>query len=171
MSYMTLPVFRAGRVVAYAKIDEEDFAELSKHNWGLAKNGYVRRGGSEKVLVYLHRQIMKAQGRDQPVDHINHDKLDNRRSNLRVCTRSENLRNRKKPPVNSTSGIIGVTWSKHYRKWCAQIAVNRKKYNLGRFDSKEEAAKARDLAAQRLHGEFATLSTSYRSDQEVANAA
>jgi hypothetical protein len=90
------------------------------------------------------------------VDHANHNGLDNRRSNLRICTQAENQRNRKLH-CNNTSGFIGVCWGKSHRKWKAYIYSYKQHFHLGHFDTAEEAAGVRDVAAKNLHGEFAML--------------
>lgn len=87
------------------------------------------------------------------VDHINGDKLDNRWSNLRIATRSQNMANTCLDPRN-TSGATGVTWDKARNKWRAQLRVNGRKTNLGRFNTREEAAAKVEEVAQAQWGEF-----------------
>lgn len=79
------------------------------------------------------------------IDHINHNRSDNRLVNLREVTRDVNMRNISKSVAN-TSGITGVHWDSQTSKWRAEIRVNHKTYKLGRFDEKEDAAKARKAA-------------------------
>lgn len=93
---------------------------------------------------------------DRQVDHINGDRSDNRISNLRLATNSENLCNRRKPR-NNTSGYKGVSWIKRYGAWQATIRVKGKNKNLGLFATREGAADAYRQAALRYHGEFANL--------------
>jgi len=88
------------------------------------------------------------------VDHINHNLLDNRRQNLRICTPSENKRNRVLAKNNS-SGYKGVNWSKGANKWRTQISINGKQKHLGLFNNILLAAEAYDSAAQKYYGEFA----------------
>lgn len=92
----------------------------------------------------------------QEVDHINGNGLDCRRGNLRLCTKSENQRNRR-PNQNGTSGYKGVGWYKKYNCWRVRIQVNGKKQHIGYFDNEIDAATAYDNAAKQLHGEFARL--------------
>lgn len=87
------------------------------------------------------------------IDHINGEKTDNRIGNLRLATRSQNGRNTSMSPLN-TSGYKGVTWRAARQKWVASIMVHRKWHYLGGFDRIEDAAKAYESAAERLHGEF-----------------
>lgn len=109
--------------------------------------------------VKAHRVIWAMQTGAWPqdeIDHTNQDKLDNRWSNLRSATSSENSINR--PVKNNTSSkYVGVSWSKVCKKWHAYIGKERKKYNLGFFECEIEAAKTYDKAARNLHGEFANL--------------
>ena len=116
-----------------------------------------RRGERERSRTSLpmHRLIMDApKGMD--IDHINGNPLDNRKSNLRICTRAENMRNRG-AQKNNTSGYKGVGWCKHRKKWHAQIKHNGKQIYIGRYKDKEEAARAYDAKAKELHGEYAHL--------------
>ena len=89
------------------------------------------------------------------VDHINRNGLDNTRKNLRICTRSENLMNSKKPELNSTSKYKGV--NKCGNSWRAEIRLNRKGFYLGKFKTEKEAALAYNKKAIELFGEFARL--------------
>ena len=90
------------------------------------------------------------------IDHINGNKSDNRISNLRLATSSENLCNRPRPR-NNRSGRKGVSWIKRYAKWQATIRFQGRNINLGRFDCKEKAAAAYNRAALQYHGKFAML--------------
>lgn len=93
---------------------------------------------------------------DGDVDHINRDKLDDRWCNLRLATRSQNSANvalRR----HSTSGFIGVTFDKPRNKWRAQIRIDGRKVNLGRYVTAEEAARVYDAATLKEFGEFAEL--------------
>lgn len=103
----------------------------------------------------LHRLIMNAKDNEY-VDHINFNKLDNRKCNLRICSKAENTQYQQISTRN-TSGYKGVSWDKENNKWYAQIKTNGKHFNLGRFDNKHEAAKAYNIAAIHMFGEFAKL--------------
>lgn len=138
--------------------DDEDFPELSKYRWRFGSPGYAVRTAKVNgrwTVMSMHRQLLNVPLNFQ-TDHINGDKLDNRKENLRVCTPSQNRCNRGKT-LNNTSGIKGVFWHKRDNKWRAQIKVGGIQFWLGYFDSMEDASKAYNEAAIRLHGEFARL--------------
>jgi hypothetical protein len=138
-----------------AIVDDADFEWLSQWPWFFSTGYAIRREGKlfGRKNIMMHRLIMNTpEGMD--TDHINGDKLDNRRENLRVCTRSQNMQNTTRRSDN-TSGYKGVDWDKENGKWRAEIKVDSRRINLGRYDSAEEAALAYDRAAREYHGEFA----------------
>jgi hypothetical protein len=107
----------------------------------------------------MHRLIMNAPiGYD--VDHINHNGLDNRRCNLRVCTRTQNQANSK--PRKKSSKYKGVSWSNSENKWRAFIRINGKGKTIGRFDSELDAAEAYNNEAKKCFGEFAYVEACVR---------
>jgi len=103
----------------------------------------------------MHRLIMGVTDRRVWTDHINHDGLDNRRANLRVCTNRQNQRNQRAQGVPKTSRYKGVWFSTREHCWTAQIAVGDNRIHLGYFTSEESAAVAYDNAARKYFGEFA----------------
>ncbi|HMD89446.1 MAG TPA: AP2 domain-containing protein [Anaerolineaceae bacterium] len=134
----------------FAKVDDEDYEWLTRWKWNLSPTGYARRDHS----ILMHREIMHTpKGFD--TDHINHDTLDNQKSNLRVCTKHENHGNTKLA-VNNTSGYKGVRYYKPLNKWNARIRKNGKIKHLGFYDTTEEAAHSYDKAAIEYFGEYAT---------------
>ena len=146
-------------IVEFAIVDDEDFEKVSSLNWHIT-NGYavhtkhVKYDGGKQIQrpVYMHRLIAKTpDGMD--TDHKNCDKLDNRKENLRVCTRSQNIYNRKFK--KSISGLQGVRPSG--KKWTARIKANGKEIHIGTYETIEEAIVVRDEAAKKYHGRFATL--------------
>lgn len=100
----------------------------------------VKVGKRGVKSISMHRLIMKAK-KNFYIDHINHETLNNRRSNLREVTCSQNLQNRKGMASNNKSGIRGVSWNKNYNKWCSQIGVKGKTIQLGFFDDIKDAEK------------------------------
>lgn len=138
-------------------VDDEDYDELIKLNWCAnwsprVKSFYTVCGKLTDYGRSMHRIIMSAP-KGMVVDHINHDTLDNRKCNLRVCTNSQNLMNSRKRS-NNTSGYKGVFWDKDIHKWRAQITVGKKQKYLGSFISKSDAALAYNEASLEFHGEF-----------------
>ena len=120
-------------------LDIEDYSNISNQRW-FVSNGYCCNSKGK----YLHRIIMTASS-NEIVDHINGNKLDNRKCNLRFVTKSQNGQNRK---------CKGVTFDKKRKKWAATIVVNRKKYFLGRYNTEQEALLARKNGEVKLQGEY-----------------
>lgn len=144
---------------AVAIVDDDTYEELSKYKWCINNNGYAVRAtpgsrSDHRPLIPMHRQIMGLQyGQKRDVDHISGEKLDNRKTNLRICTRAENLRNKGKNSTNK-SGYKGVYWHRGMKKWHARIMCNFLLHDLGFFGKPELAHAAYCAAADRLHGEF-----------------
>ncbi|MBW0450883.1 HNH endonuclease [Paraburkholderia phenoliruptrix] len=140
-------------------IDDEDYKNLSQMKWMVDNRGYVRNGHQrgQKKFVWMHRLILGlSRGDDRIVDHINGVKTDNRRSNLRICSKSENGYNQG-AQRNNTTGFKGVTVRKDSGRYMAQIRSRGKKIYLGLFDTAVEAHAAYCAAALELHGEFANF--------------
>jgi len=137
----------------YTKIDNEDYQLVDKFNWYQESDGYVRASG--RIKTPIHRLIMKA-NKGEIIDHIDGNKLNNMKENLRICTTSQNMMNRP-APISNTSGFKGVWWHKRANKWTAGIELKGKQIHLGSFDFKKEAAKAYNNAAIKYFGEFANL--------------
>lgn len=151
MNHIEMPISR-GLVTL---VDAADLP-LVDRRWSAKPHGrtvyaFARIDGH---TVYLHRLLLGVTDRKVEVDHINHDGLDNRRSNLRVVTHGQNSTNRR-AVSGASSRYKGVSWRPGIRKWHAQIALNGQKYHLGFFPDEAEAALAHDAAARELHGEFA----------------
>ncbi len=142
-----------------ALVDDQDFAALSAHRWQAWRRAHVwyavrdvqRAGVVRRILI--HREIMQPP-RGLSVDHKNHDGLDNRRANLRVCSQAGQVRNQR-PIRGGSSRFKGVTRSPS--AWIAQIKHGGRKLHLGSFREEEKAARAYDRAATKLFGAFACL--------------
>lgn len=129
-------------VIAKAIIDADDVDNIKHIKWGLSSNGYVYNHNSRKhICIYLHRRILNC---DTTVDHINGNRLDNRKCNLRICTSSQNHMN---------SYHRGIT--KRGNKWTACIKLNGNRAYLGSFVYEEEALYARWYSEQLVFKEFA----------------
>jgi len=145
-------------------IDDEDYEKIKDYKWCVhyqhnVNNFYVVRMKKDEFGIYrtifLHRLITNCH-KALVVDHINHNTLDNRKENLRICTRSQNGRNRK-ISKNKSSKYKGVNFHKGNMKWQAMIRFNDQHKYLGIFENEEDAAKAYNEAAVKYHGEFALL--------------
>lgn len=138
-----------------AIIDDEDFEFLNQWKWSIHQAGryqYAARQNKGKIIK-LHRLLMKAKAGDV-VDHKNGDTLDNRRSNLRLCSKGQNNMNVKKR-IDNKSGFKGVCFKRG--KWMAYIQANKKWKHLGYHESAEAAALVYDIAAKEMHGEYAKV--------------
>ncbi len=140
------------------KVDLNDFKYLNTIKWHY-NHGYVSRTIRLKNNKFkkqlMHRVIMKAP-KSLQVDHINGNTLDNRRINLRLCTKSQNMRNQR-ISKNNTSGYKGVSWNKRAKKWVSYIRFNSKQYFLGNFKNIKKAARAYNVASKKYHKEFSNL--------------
>ncbi len=148
-------------------VDSSD-ADLVRFKWRAQKSlyGYYaarwnKKEDGTREYIYLHRVILsrilnRSINNHEQADHENNNKLDNRRSNIRLASVAENNRNIG-ISKNNTSGYKGVSWNKQHQRYEAYIWFNRKKRRLGLFDDPKEAHKAYCNAAKELHGEFARL--------------
>jgi len=142
----------------FALVDDEDFEELNQFNWCFAQGYAVRKItiSGKRQNQGMHRLITNCPDGFE-VDHINHDMLDNRKANLRVCRHSENVYNQKVRTYAKTSVYKGVYFHKRDGKWIAQIQLNNKRKFLGYFTNEIDAAIAYNVAAIELFGDFALL--------------
>ena len=145
-----------------AIVDDEDFEYLNQWKWcANNKNGkfYVVRNitasKNKQNSIFMHRFIMKP-NKGMVIDHLDGNPLNNQKKNLRICTHSENMRNRNLY-VNNTSGFKGVYWHKTTKKWMSYIRINKKSLYLGIYTCPIDAAKAYNDAALKYHGEFAHI--------------
>lgn len=137
----------------FTRIDGADYDAVKGIRWKLSRDGYAVKESYGSGYSNMHRVLM------QPpshlfVDHIDGNKLDNRRCNLRLATPSQNAHNRG-PSRNNTSGFKGVIYVKREKKWRAKMTVQGKPIQIGDFKNKDDAVRAYAAASEKYHGEFA----------------
>jgi hypothetical protein len=140
----------------FAMVAAEDYERVSQYTWTAlcsSKNAYACRNDRGKT-VYLHQFLMNPP-KGMVVDHIDGNGLNDRRSNLRVCTKQQNSFNCR--PIIGSSRFKGVHFFKPAGKWRARIRLNGREMCIGYFDDEIEAAKAYDRKARELFGEYAYL--------------
>ena len=146
----------------FAQVDDEDYEWLNQWKWMAIKCGntwYAMRNKwikeeKKRKFIKMHQLIMGDNPLKLDIDHKDRSGVNNQRSNLRFCTRSQNLMNRISYP-NRSSKYKGVSFNKRRGKFESFITVNRVKKNLGYFTVEEDAARLHDSYAVILHGEFA----------------
>ena len=150
----------------FALVDDDFYSMFCRLKWYKSKQGYAMTAFWEDGKSHnfsMHRMIMQVKGHEikgMSIDHINHNPLDNRIDNLRVCTQSQNAANgRKSKDIKTYSQYKGVSFRKDNGRWIATIRVKRKQIHLGYFDTEVEAAAAYNQAALKHFGEFAYLNT------------
>jgi len=144
--------------------DPEDLSIVRSRDWYQDKDGYLASSyifDGRRCFIMFHREVMHAQP-GQWVDHINRDKTDNRKCNLRCCEHIENNRNRSLFSTN-TSGVTGVFFDRERNRWVADITYNHKRICIGRFSSKRDAIIARLEKEIELFKEFAPQRALYES--------
>lgn len=145
--------------------DLDDYTLIKEYCWCIDREGYVSTNlwdDDKKKSIRMHRLIINVSDKKDEIDHINNNKKDNRKCNLRIVTRSQNGMNRGVQSNNKT-GVTGVTFYEPYDKWNSQIALNGKHINLGYFSDFEDAVKARKEAEERYFGEY-----SYDNSQKIS---
>lgn len=140
-------------------VDDKLFEFLNEWKWSVDRRGYACRSQKANEItdgvrhqIFLHRVVTECP-KGLEVDHINHDTLDNRLVNLRVCTRGQNARNRVLQKNNS-SGFTGVSWSSSRQTWIASIRDGVKQRYLGSSRDPLKAAKLYEKAAKKTYGLF-----------------
>lgn len=152
-----------------ALVDDEDFEKLNQYKWHaritpnsiyVRTNIKIKHPTRRQKSLHMHRLIMNCP-EGMMVDHIDRNGLNNQKHNLRICTRSQNLMNSKKPKEGKTSKYKGVNFIKdqrsHNKPWRAEIRLNRKGIVIGTFKTEKEAALAYNKKALELFGEFSRI--------------
>ena len=146
---------KQSKEVARAIIDAEDVGKIKAHKWHLSAYGYATTNLPKGKQVGIQHIVLGIDPcRKNQVDHKNRNRTDNRKSNLRICTQTENIWN-SRLPINNTSGYKGVY--KHDGKWQAMICVKSKLIHLGLFKTKVSAAKAYNEAVVKCRDKYAYL--------------
>lgn len=147
-----------GQLTGTILIDKEDLEKVSAYKWHIEhsrKNLNYAQTSLPGHTLRLHRLIMQS---DLQIDHINHNGLDNRKCNLRICTNAENNRN-KNTNLNPKSGYTGIRYNEKCNSYYVRIMVNKKEISLGHYHSLEEALKARRDGELKYFGEYAFKQT------------
>lgn len=149
----------------FALVDDEDFDYLNQWKWFAIKNKHTfyavrhdNKPESKRKLIRMHRFILGETCQEILIDHKNGNGLDNQRNNIRRCTQAQNARNRRNQK-NNVSGVKGVRQVPGSGRWMARIRKDGVSNYLGMFDTKEAAGIAYDIAASRLHDDFARPNT------------
>ena len=144
-----IPLWHRKKVVDFAKVSQEDWEELGKYKWFKNMQGYCSTKKTSTGQRLMHRMVVVLQNQTLHrlilIDHINGDKLDNRRENLRTATAAQNAANKSKAKGNLSSQYIGVSFNRKKGKYVAKLQLNGKNFNLGNYNTEKQAALARDL--------------------------
>lgn len=148
-------------------VDDADYDWLNQYLWAANNSGYIYNDFYKTQLCdapfspifRMSRLILGLESGDKrETDHKNHDPSDNRRCNIRICTRRQNNMNqRKRSNFNKASSFKGVFRSKRSKRWYSRIKLNGKYKHLGSFSKEKYAAQAYNLAAKKYFGDFAFL--------------
>lgn len=140
-----------------AIIDDDDYNRIIKYKW-YAINGrndvFYAVTNINGLQIEMHKFILES---ESLIDHINYNGLDNRKSNLRIATQSQNSIHRRKINSKTSSRYKGVSWHSSKNKWRVQIMKEGNQLHVGYFLNEEDAARAYDKSAYKLFGEFAEL--------------
>ena len=140
--------------------DKEDYEKIKDYLWRTNSHGYIITKYNGKQIA-LHRFIMDASSEDI-IDHIGHNLVDNRKSQLRIVNKSQNGQNMKRR-IDNSSGVTGVYFDSSKNKWIGEISINNKYKRLGCFNNFNDAVKARKDAEEKYYGEY-----SYDNSMRIA---
>lgn len=148
------------------QVDQEDYDRLSKHKWYAYKHGYTYYAFTRinKKIVLMHRFILGVWFKEIEIDHINGVGIDNRKENLRICTHSQNMHNRK---TWGKSSYLGVSFNSGINKYGSVIHRDKTRYFLGYYESERIAALAYDLKAKEFYGINAVCNNIVATQEEI----
>lgn len=162
-----LSIYKKGKIIGVSLVDDSDYEVQSKFRWFEDKDGYIyRRKQINKVCfrLLLHREIMKCPD-GLLVDHRNHNRRDNQKENLRICTSANNNHNRESD--QHSSKYKGVFWNKVINRYQTKIMCKGVHLNLGISFTEEHGALLYNKKAKELHGEFAVLNELPYSEADI----
>jgi len=145
-------------------IDNQDYPLVSKYQWRITPHGYFMGTNGSGERIFLHRLIMNPP-EGKFVDHVDCNKANCRRSNMRICDKTQNNRNIGLQK-NNQCGYKGVYWAADRSKWRAEITVDRRHIHIGSFDTAEEAADAYDEMCLLYFGEFARTNAMLNENEQ-----
>jgi len=165
ISHINLILYKKDNNKVYCQIDYEDYDIIKNILWRIDIHNYVVAEETSSVgkrgkKIYLHRYIMEKYGHNLEnleIDHINNIRYDNRKINLRTCTKPQNCYNRKMNKDGCTSKYKGVSYRKDRNKWITQLTKNGKNQFIGRFDNEIDAAKFYNEKCKEVFGDLAKL--------------
>lgn len=166
--YLGRPKRKSG---VFAYVDDEDYDRISMNDWYLMKFyhcdtdiKYARRyipankeTGEKQKHVMMHREIMKVSDRDMVVDHIDHNGLNNQKSNIRICTHSDNMSYRRQLKKIGKSKYKGISMDKNNKTWNFTFIHDGIRYSQSGFKSELDAVKMYNKELVRVKGEFACI--------------
>ena len=153
-----------------ALVDDSDFKMLSRYSWCILQQKHTSyavagiKRNDKWTMIRMHRLLMN-EPKGLQVDHIDGNGLNNQRSNIRLCTNTQNLYN-KKVHKNCKSGFKGVRWHDEAKKWQTRVTIDGKQKSIGYFFCLVKAAKVYDNAAREYYGKFARLNFPKDGEQE-----
>lgn len=147
----------------YALVDPEDFERLNRYKWHCSQSNYAKRAtrsqsgkGRKQVEIFMHKVVCPPP-EGMIADHINRNRLDNRKANLRPATWTQNAWNRSSVRKTRKTRHKGIRYYKDTKKWQVRLMINGRRVSFGCYDDEEEAAKAYDVVAKKYRGEYAVL--------------